>query len=799
MPPTPPFPPSPPPNPPSPPPPAPPPPPPPPLLSTSPPPPPFLTSLPADYATAFHYAFQKTSSKVTSFIAPLPAACGSALLDDFNAQITAGSAASPVVLSAGTCRACQSAGFCVIGFNNVTGVLTGWATPSSLRCSSTLGGLRRADSSGRQIQFCQETRLGPTIILSVSLSLLGFFLCWPCGACMYRCQKRRRERRAGISVAEHEASKAHHQEEITVGCCACTIEDEFKGARLRELPSYDVERMSDKQRTHVMAELEQMSHVSFTDPRLDFPSNDGGALGAPRWLFCLAVALLRAAGEGGAYLWRGVMADDEEGRPPFRLRDRRVASFLLDWKFFLFNNHPVLGVFYVHPLAPPSMHWQVKGVSLFIELVFAYAINALFCRLPFNQDASSCQASQGCDPQLYSRLTAYGHDLPTAKTTAAATLALSIISALVNTPFKFLGGSVCMRCTLLCCHERSRFKTAMRTLGLWVWLVCGLPLAVALFIYAVQGSSNPGATAKAWIISTVIHQCVLSVLILFVSFAQAYRLDVGPPPAKYLGLFESKEQKAARLASALGGGAADDPTSPPAAVEMAMPPDAPLGERLVSGLGPLPPSNLMQQPDWRKYRRNSKGWQKHGLSNELQHLDYDSADEAAESGGGGALLRWSLPFVRLARDVASLDAFLFGSGGGAEGDDPSAETQARLSELGLDTNPEMLFGANTDARLLPALRLLYEGGGGGETSAEEVERRALRTAAGMCAVALSQWKETLSEDVVRLRSGACGEEEARVLTSRIAKKKTLQAALIGFRESAAAVQDFDASQSESIC
>ena len=93
-------------------------------------------------------------------------------------------------------------------------------------------------------------------------------------------------------------------------------------------------------------------------------------------------------------------------------------------------------------------------------------------------------------------------------------------------PFRCVGESCCLNCFLCFCHDRSKFKRQARAVGFWLWTVCGLPGAVALFIFAVNGTTNPRATAEGFLWSTLFAYFGTSNVAIFVTFAKLYREEV---------------------------------------------------------------------------------------------------------------------------------------------------------------------------------------------------------------------------------------------------------------------------------
>ena len=103
---------------------------------------------------------------------PLPASVASAALD-------AGLALLPSVI-AGNPELLRSL-VCVIGINELTGELAGWATPKPLQClggaNTSIHQIVRTDYEGVTVTFCVETRKTP-IWLIVVPSTFAFVACF---------------------------------------------------------------------------------------------------------------------------------------------------------------------------------------------------------------------------------------------------------------------------------------------------------------------------------------------------------------------------------------------------------------------------------------------------------------------------------------------------------------------------------------------------------------------------------------------------------------------------------------------
>lgn len=195
------------------------------------------------------------------------------------------------------------------------------------------------------------------------------------------------------------------------------------------------------------------------------------------------------------------------------------------------------------------------------------------------------------------------------------------------------------------------------------------------------------------------------------------------------------------------------------------------------------------------------------LNNDLLLLDYGFVEQS--STGDTCPLRFSGGLLELAREVAGLGHIPFGASSydTAPGDGVAAQAwqEAILAELGLvgpGANLEVLIGGPdaVDPRLLAALRVLYVQDSkqlsrmspalaakalllatpSSDTVDPTVERCALATAAGVCAVTLSQWPTTLAQDDVLLGSpqGAALAPDVRLaIQFRAEKKRCLATAL----------------------
>lgn len=188
-----------------------------------------------------------------------------------------------------------------------------------------------------------------------------------------------------------------------------------------------------------------------------------------------------------------------------------------DLVFFFKNNHVLLSFFTVHPLFPRQR--LLAGIMLLSELFFAYFINWAL-RWALRED--SC--GDDCDEEIYAMRSVYGHN---GRLTASASGVVPFISALINYPYGFTADKLFVACVpLFCLHPRSGMRRMLSSVGFWLWSCCALPMAICLFIYAVEGTDSPGRTAGSFGIACIISYLGTNNLMLYCVFAWRYHAEL---------------------------------------------------------------------------------------------------------------------------------------------------------------------------------------------------------------------------------------------------------------------------------
>ena len=469
--------------------------------------------------------------------------CNRLIVTDKRNAVSMG--ASAAALSSETCNMCRNFEVgCPVGMNNHTHRVVFASFIKTFTCKP--GGIERFDPEFNvTTTYCREGMTNGAIASLVVAPIFVMLLMCACAFCM-PCVKRcfcihtkspeipKTELSATMTQAAGAVppSPLHQMErDDQPGCCSAPFE---KAARMHELPSYDVSKYSTAERECIAYSIDQYI-VLFTQPPY-MPE------AVPRCFtrFLVSTAMRPSCGCGvGTIAWLVVAVLDAVSAALSQLCRcccaapswYGVDALLKDMWFYFKQHHALLCImpYLRHPLHPVARHVHI--VSFLTQALFTYFTSYVLELANVGADSNedyTLECGRNCDAEVHQAASGYGHSAMNsgASTSPAVIVAIGIISALFNTPWKVLQTMLTSCFCCFCCNSRSRFRVQLAGVGFRLWSIVGLPVAVVLFVLAIDGARNPNLTALKWAISIISAQLGFDNIFAVIAFLRAYRAEL---------------------------------------------------------------------------------------------------------------------------------------------------------------------------------------------------------------------------------------------------------------------------------